>query len=135
MIPTTKPHWQDQHSGPLNPDHHSARAAWQAGLAAMPGWARIALRLRNRAMALFGLKTTESGDELLHLPVLEDSPDRYCAGMEDRHLTFTLLTERDNGQVRITTSIWFNHWTGRLYLAAVLIPHKLIVRASIRGLE
>lgn len=36
---------------------------------------------------------------------------------------------------RLTTSIWFDHWAGRVYPALVLIPHMIIVRHTMRGLR
>lgn len=102
----------------------------------MPGWARLALAARNRVVALFGLRTgTDQGGELMtSLPVLTDQPDLYECGLTDKHLTFTLATRLEGDAMSVTTSIWFNHWSGRLYLAVVLIPHKLIVKQMIRRL-
>jgi hypothetical protein len=34
----------------------------------------------------------------------------------------------------MTTSIWFNHWSGRAYLGVVLVPHKIIVKQCINRL-
>lgn len=135
-LPNEPPHWQDQHSGPLDPALLTARDAYMTGFSRMPAWAQFALDLRNRVVSLFGLKTEgPAGSGLMtSLPVIEDTVDRYRVGLADKHLTFTLLTERDDARVRITTSIWFNHWSGRLYLALVLVPHKLIVRQIIRRL-
>jgi hypothetical protein len=94
-----------------------------------------ALAARNALMRPFGLVTEgpKGAPLMLSLPVVEDSPAAYEIGTADKHLTFTLRTELDGAQARLTTSIWFNHWAGRLYLAAVLIPHKIIVRQALRG--
>ena len=137
LPPTAPPDWQDRHEGPLSGDRTgSARDVYEQGFHMMPGWATTALRMRNRIVRLFGLKTEGQGgaDLMTSLPVVEDSADRYCVGLQDKHLTFTLLTERTARHVKITTSIWFNHWSGRAYLAVVLIPHKLILRHIIKGL-
>jgi hypothetical protein len=68
------------------------------------------------------------------LPVVEETPKRYELGLIDRHLTFTIETELGGDTAHVTTNIWYNHWAGRLYLAVVLIPHKLILRGALRRL-
>lgn len=126
--------WQDCHSGPLSSDHQTARQAFEAGFAALPRWVDVALALRDRIVGRFGLTTvTEGAMSMTALPVLHEDRDTYEVGLIDRHLTFTLLTERQSGQVSITTRIWFNHSLGRAYLAVVLIPHKIIMRHAIRS--
>ena len=88
-------------------------------------------------MRLFGLKTKVEGRQeelMLALPVLHETPESYEVGLTDKHLTFTILTERSKTGTCLTTSIWFNHWTGRAYLALVYIPHKIIVRLAVRAL-
>jgi len=137
LPPSAPPDWQDRHEGPLSSNRAgSARAVYEQGFHMMPGWAKLALRGRNAIVGRFGLKTEGQGgaDMMTSLPVVEDTPDRYCVGLQDKHLTFTLLTERSARDVAITTSIWFNHWSGRAYLAIVLIPHKLILRHIIKRL-
>jgi hypothetical protein len=130
-----RPHdWQDCHAGPLSHDYQTARQAYEAGFAALPGWVDIALNLRDRIVGRFGLTTVTNGAmSMTTLPVLYEDPESYEVGLIDRHLTFTLRTQRQSGQVSITTRIWFNHWLGRAYLAVVLIPHKIIVRHAIRA--
>lgn len=136
VIPPRAPDWHDRHSGPARADIGAARAAYEEGLARMPGWAGAALAARNKVVGLFGLHTGRGvrGDLMAALPVRSEAPDAYECGLTDRHLTFTILTELKAGRVSMTTSIWFNHWGGRAYLAAVLIPHKIIVRQCINRL-
>ncbi|MGB0506585.1 MAG: DUF2867 domain-containing protein [Pikeienuella sp.] len=135
-IPPREPDWQDCHSGPRRPELGMARDAYAEGMAVMPGWAQFALAARNRIVGLFGLRTgsDQGGDLMTSLPVLTDTTELYECGLTDKHLTFTLSTRLEGGRISITTSIWFNHWSGRLYLAVVLIPHKLIVKQTIRRL-
>ncbi len=129
--------WGDCHQGRVCGDIPTARAAFEQGFARQPKWVGLALKLRNRLVAWFGL-TTESPDGkamMLHLPVVRESPECYEVGLIDRHLTFTITSELAEGQIRLTTSIWFNHWAGRIYLLVVLIPHKIIVKQMLRGLQ
>jgi len=96
----------------------------------------MAMRLRHRIVAPLGLRTegAAGADLMATLPVVHESADRLEVGLADKHLTFTIETALSNGRAIIITRIWFNHWSGRLYLAAVLLPHKIILRHSLRGL-
>jgi hypothetical protein len=133
--PLRPPDWSDSHVAPLRADIPTARAAYDAALGQMPPWVHIAMALRNKIVGLFGLTTPTMGQGMLDLPKVHETDDAYELGLIDRHLTFTLETIHAGGTARLTTRIWFNHWTGRLYLAVVLIPHKIIVRAALRRLS
>lgn len=134
--PDRAPDWSDRHEGSVSPAIRDARSAYLQAIHGFPAWARIALRLRNRIVAPFGLRTegADGGDLMATLPVVHESADRLEVGLADKHLTFTIETALSGGRAAVTTRIWFNHWSGRLYLAAVLLPHKLILRHSLRGL-
>ena len=135
--PDDPPDWQDSHQGPVSPRITTARQAYEEGFLRLPTWVSHALRLRNTAVARFGLQTEgrAKGSELmLTLPVIEETDTRYKVGLPDRHLTFTILSELIGDTARMTTSIWFNHWAGRVYLGVVLIPHKIIVKRALKGL-
>ncbi len=93
------------------------------------------MRLRNRIVGLFGLTTPTMGKGMMDLPVAVETAQAYELGLIDRHLTFTLETLHQGSAATLTTRIWFNHWTGRLYLAMVLIPHKIIVKLALRRLS
>lgn len=132
--PKQDPDWQDTHRGPVAPEYQTARQSFEAGFAALPGWVSVALRMRDAVVKRFGLTTVSEGElSMTSLPVLQETPTTYEVGLEDKHLTFTLVTEQCDADVSVTTRIWFNHWLGRVYLAAVLIPHKIIVRHAIRA--
>lgn len=134
--PDRAPDWSDRHDAAIDPTIPDARTAYLKAIRGFPAWAKLALRLRNRIVAPFGLRTEAStgGDLMETLPVVHDSPERHEVGLVDKHLTFTIETVLSGGHAAVTTRIWFNHWSGRLYLAAVLLPHKIILRHSLRGL-
>ena len=129
--------WRDSHQGPVRRDITTAREAFELGFLNLPGWVGFALNLRNRIVGMFGLTTTgpDGQEMMLNLPVIGETPDRYEVGLIDRHLTFTITAELTDQWLKMTTSIWYNHWIGRMYLALVLIPHKIIVRLAIRGVK
>lgn len=132
-FPDTPPDWQDNHEGPHSREVNTAREAYETGFSRLPHWAELALSLHNRVVGVMGLKTEgENGADLMTtLPVLEESRDLYRVGLVDKHLTFPITTEITQNRMRVNTAIWFNHWLGRVYLAVVLIPHKLIARQVI----
>ncbi len=107
VIPPRAPDWHDRHSGPVRADIGAARAAYEEGLARMPGWAGAALAARNKVVSAFGLHTGGGveGDLMAALPVRSEAPDAYECGLTDKHLTFTILTELKAGKVSMTTSI------------------------------
>ncbi|OAN71807.1 hypothetical protein A8B78_19850 [Jannaschia sp. EhC01] len=132
--PLRPPDWSDTHTAPLRAELTTARAAFEAALGQMPPWGQGAMKMRNWAVGQFGLRTPPMGKGMADLPIVSETSEAYELGLIDRHLTFTLETIRECGKTRLTTRIWFNHWTGRLYLAVVLIPHKIIVKLSLRRL-
>jgi hypothetical protein len=134
--PDRAPDWSDRHDAAVDPAIPDARTAYLKAIRGFPAWARLALRLRNRMVAPFGLRTQASGggDLMVTLPVVHTGAERHEVGLVDKHLTFTIETVLSRGHATVTTRIWFNHWSGRLYLAAVLLPHKIILRHSLRGL-
>lgn len=136
--PSSEPDWQDYREGPHASEITSAREAYETAFLRLPRWVTLALRLRNAIVGRLGLRTDAPEAEgkalMLHLPVAEETPQRYEVGLVDRHLTFTITTDLREGRARMTTSIWFNHWTGRAYLAVVYIPHKIITALAIRRL-
>ena len=138
-LPPTPPDWSDHQSGPVAPPLAPARAVFRRALTHGPRWLGAAMALRNLVVRPFGLVTrvddaTGPAGFLDSLPVIEDSNDRFETGLTDRHLTFTLVTEIRDGQVHVSTRIWFHHALGRLYLALVWPAHELILRAMLRGL-
>lgn len=132
--PLRPPDWSDTLSAPLRVELTTARTAYEVALGQMPPWVYGAMMIRNRIVGLMGLATPTMEKGMADLPVVSETDEVYELGLIDRHLTFTLQTIRDGDQASLTTRIWFNHWTGRLYLAVVLIPHKIIVRIALRRL-
>ncbi|UWU17045.1 DUF2867 domain-containing protein (plasmid) [Rhizobium sullae] len=120
----------------------SAPQAAQLAFSQPPGWIAKLLALRNLVVAPFGLK---SGDELdlstqhRGLPVFSSSPERIVLGLDDRHLNFRLIVDvadLNDATLRVTatTLVQRNNLLGRVYLAAVLPFHKILVPALLSRL-
>ena len=127
--------WSDCHRGVVSPEVTTAKQAFETAFARLPRIVEHALTVRNAVVGWLGLATATDGQvTLATLPIVAETPARYEVGLADKHLTFTLETHLAGRNIAVTTRIWFNHWTGRAYLAAVLLPHKWIVRHAIRSL-
>ncbi|CAN5910696.1 DUF2867 domain-containing protein [soil metagenome] len=109
-------------------------------------WIRTLLFVRDRVMAVAGIKSTTEvgrtvgeGDRIGFFPILSASPDELVVGADDSHLDFRLSLLRGRaaeGGERIvaTTVVRCHNRLGRVYLAAIMPFHRIIVRASLRRL-
>ena len=106
-----------------------------------PRWIDALLRLRNIAVAPFGLKTSGAGEPapggLIGLfPVVSETPERLVAGFDDYHLDFRLVVEIAGHaaarRVTSTTLVRTHNLLGRTYLALITPFHKLVVRGMMR---
>lgn len=126
----------------------------KAFFASAPEWVDILFRLRNRIVAVFGLKTaggTENRQEMLEkfscapgerlglFKVYAKTDREVVLGEDDRHLNFriSLFIDRHEtapASLTISTTVEFNNWFGRLYFMPVKYFHKLIVPAMLKGI-
>lgn len=96
-----------------------------------PDWAAALMRLRNAIMGRLGYKAPDmrrSG-----FPVLSSSAEEVVMGLDDGHLDFRALVRvsavtGSSSRITLTTAVATHNWRGRLYLAAIMPFHKLIVR-------
>lgn len=95
-----------------------------------PGWVRFLLRIRRVATAPFGLSNNgpDARDKIGIFPVETDNATEIIAGFNDRHLNFRVSILSHDGRISAATWVHPHNPGGRLYLAAVLPFHKLIVR-------
>ncbi len=137
--PERPPDWFDVHKAKGAHFYDAPKQAFRDGLRAFPNWSLQAMKWRNFVVRPFGLKTeapTNEGANLLHaLPVYRDTATAFEAGLTDKHLTFSIDVRFEADDILFTTNIWFNHPLGRVYLAIVYFPHKLIMRAATRNLS
>ncbi|MEM1316749.1 MAG: DUF2867 domain-containing protein [Pseudomonadota bacterium] len=134
--------YSDTFAGPNAHEQLTARELAALALSRVPGWFAAMFALRQRLASLVGLKTAHGDggqvgtDFLLELPVLIEEPDRFRAGLNDRHLDFAIDVRKRNGEVSITTDIWFGEagggLFGRAYLTAVKPFHNAILRHWVR---
>ncbi|UDF27894.1 UNVERIFIED_ORG: DUF2867 domain-containing protein [Roseateles sp. XES5] len=136
--------WADRFTLGLPVENLTAREAARLALEHPPGWVRKLMVLRNTLVAPFGLKgaaeeVRTSEAEIGGFPVVSASDDRVVLGFDDRHLDFRIVIDvrqdRPSGQtLSVMTLVHRNNLLGRLYLAAVMPFHKLIVRRMLSGI-
>jgi hypothetical protein len=136
--------WADRFTLGLPVEHLTAREAARLALEHPPGWVRRLMVLRNALVRPFGLKgaaerVATSETEIGGFPVVSASDDRVVLGFDDRHLDFRIVIDvrqdRPSGQtLSVMTLVHRNNLLGRLYLAAVMPFHKLIVRTMLAGI-
>lgn len=105
-----------------------------------PMWFTILLAIRDRIMIPFGVRPSHdlaAGDHIAFFPVLSRSSDEIVLGADDRHLDFraSVLLRRADNTVVATTVVRCHNLLGRLYLAAILPFHILVVTDALRRLR
>lgn len=95
-----------------------------------PDWVRFLMRIRRVATAPFGLMNDGPGtqDGIGIFPVETDTGTEVIAGFNDRHLNFRVSILSHDGRISAATWVHPHNLGGRLYLAAIMPFHKLIVR-------
>lgn len=119
-----------------------ARKAAERIFNTLPPWISRLMAVRNFIVAPFGLKTSvpraTGRDVVGFFPVISQSPDRLVAGFDDKHLDFRVVVDvvpiGDARRVTTTTLVRSHNLPGRIYLAAVLPFHRIIVPSMMRQL-
>lgn len=119
----------------------------KAFFSSVPKWGEKLFMLRNKVVALFGLKVSEKpsnsaeilnnfkgevGEQIGLFKVFHKSDNEIVLGENDKHLDFrvSLLfskTEEEKKDLFISTTVIFHNWLGKLYFLPVKPFHKLIV--------
>lgn len=134
--------WADAFEVTTSRRFSGMREIAQATVGSMPPWSRGLLKLRNLVVRPFGLKpdgmaeAPDSNARIDIFPILEERADRIVLGLDDVHLDFRIVIERDppetGNRIRVTTLVQRHNLFGRLYIAAITPFHKAIAAAAIR---
>lgn len=110
----------------------SPRAAAEI-ITAFPGWARVLVTLRRLITTPFGLSQDgpDAADKLGPFPVESETGAELIAGFNDKHLDFRVSVRSEAGVVSLATWVHPHNLGGRLYLAAIMPFHILIVRDAL----
>ncbi len=114
-----------------------------------PWWVESLMDLRNAVVKWFGLKTGDTTKEEVMRNFSLSNPNmglfniygysesEVILGEDDKHLDFrvSLLIERENRRLVLTTVVQFNNWLGRLYFLPVSFFHRIIVKAMLKKIR
>lgn len=121
--------WTDCQRQPVSPRASTDPAEWARKLFHdPPAWIAGALSVRDRAVALLGLKA--SSRETFR--VLARNEEEVIVGSDDRHLDFRAAVRCTDGVVEVITFVQIHNVLGRLYLGPVRLVHALMVRRMLR---
>jgi hypothetical protein len=117
-----------------------------------PVWVERLMSLRNRIVAVFGLKDLggiaqieankkatdyQAGDHVGIFTLISNSANEVLLGDSDKHLNVVVSVykhaDASNGQVlvTVTTVVHIHNWLGRLYMIPVKPAHKVIARSMV----
>ena len=122
-----------------------------------PNWVSYLMALRNKIVAIFGLKTTnnsvlspqeqlnnfkgEPNEQLGLFKVFSKTNNEIIMGEDDKHLNFrvSLYLEPSKNEafkkdLIISTTVEFNNWLGKLYFLPVKPLHQLIVPTMLKAI-
>ena len=146
-LPQRQADWHDTFTGINGMPDQTAQEALAYALNHPPFWFLPAMKLRNLLVKPFGLITEQGLDStnqndsaknenlLHHLPVALNEEHHFICGIIDNHLTFSIEVIKHDGNISLTTNIWFNHFMGRVYLGLVYPFHKLVMKHAIAQLK
>ena len=126
----------------------------RAFFSSTPKWVDHLFELRNKLVAVFGLKTGkgtqnkaellknsnfEAGDKLGLFKVFERTENEIILGEDDKHLDFrvSLFLEsitNDTKVLTVSTTVKYNNGFGRVYFFFVKPFHQLIVTRMLKGI-
>ncbi|MFN8309863.1 MAG: DUF2867 domain-containing protein [Chitinophagales bacterium] len=150
--------YSDSYSGVIHDPQHQrtstdlARAFFSSG----PKWVDVLFKLRNKAVAILGLKTSnnsvdrtallanfkcEVGQQFGLFQVFEKNDEEVILGTDDKHLNFRVSLHVANAVhqhnlrvATVSTVVHFNNVFGRLYFLPVRPFHQLIVPAMLKAM-
>lgn len=118
-----------------------------------PPWVNFLMRLRNRCVAIFGLKNLgglgdvdtrkgagcyKVGERVGIFSILSLTDQEVVLGDSDKHLDVqvSICKHRDNPQkITVTTVVHTHNFLGKVYMFFVIPAHKRIVPATLRCLS
>lgn len=139
----------DTHMIKFDVGEDSAYTVYIDMMKATPKWIDDLMGLRNRLVAVAGIKDlgklsdikTTNFDEVcigerIGIFVLEKKHnDKILLSDKDKHLDvyIALKINRELHHITVTTEVKLHNWLGRLYLLLVIPAHKIIVPAALKA--
>lgn len=104
-------------------------------LMVMPEWVDVLMKLRNRIVGVFGLKTDRNTPKPeTFFPVIENRKDEIVMGVDDKHLNFraSILKDSLEESISLITVVHYNNVWGKVYFFPVKPFHKIIMRVLLK---
>ena len=102
----------------------------------MPKWVNWLMNIRDAVVGIFGLKTSKDAVEgqTTIFQIIEQNENEIVMGETDKHLDFktSVLVDRANSFIYLTTIVRFNNLFGKLYFMPVKPFHRIIVASSLK---
>jgi len=100
-------------------------------------WEKWLFGIRDLIVGIFGLKTSKEiikGQTIGFFPIIEQHENEIVFGENDKHLNIrvSVLVDRENSFIYLTTIVHFNNFFGRLYFFSVKPFHKIIVKSGFK---
>ncbi len=134
--------YSDGYSIKLSDEKISAEEIYLNIFSNTPSWIINLMVLRNKIVALFGLKTDGETSHIKSLKVGEKAgifmiyrieKDEIIAGKDDMHLNFRVSVLKEDKEVIISTLVHYNNLFGKTYMMIISPFHKLAVKAMIKN--
>ncbi len=134
--------YSDAYSVKLSDEGMSAEEIYLNIFSYIPSWIMNLMVLRNKIVALFGLKTDEETSHTKSLKIGEKAgifmiysikKKEIIAGEDDMHLDFRLSVLKENNMVTISTLVHYNNLFGKVYMTIITPFHKLVVKTMMKN--
>jgi hypothetical protein len=147
-------YFHDCYTVELPTDNRTALELYLSFVAKTPGWIDFLMQLRNKIVALFGLKDMGAlsgidnqkpvqnyriGDQAGIFKILEINVNEVILGENDKHLdvkisVVKMIKSETTISVAVSTVVHVHNALGRLYMFFVTPAHRIIAPATVSRL-
>ena len=111
----------------------------------MSGIGAVLMKIRDDIVRIFGLSVSgdgapeqdyyPAGSKLAIFPVLARNENEIVMGVDDKHLDLrtSVLIDRENSKIYLTTVVKYHNFWGRLYFLPVKPVHKILIRSQFKS--
>jgi hypothetical protein len=145
QIHLNKIDYKDEFSINIENNNLSIQEVYIKLFSSAPKGVEFLMKLRNKIVGVFGLKTEmkrnenpnfKVGDKVGIFKIYEISENEIIAGEDDKLLDFRVSVLRevlDETTITVLTTVQYNNWFGKLYFIIVKPFHKVVVKSLIKS--
>jgi hypothetical protein len=126
-------HYQDTYTVCRQTDKNAEEISKE--ILVMPAWVEALMKLRNRIVGIFGLKTSRNTPKSATLfTIIENREDEIVMGEDDKHLNFraSILKDESENTISLITLVHYNNVWGKVYFFPVKPFHKIIMKTFLK---